>query len=74
MLLTFVMHSVLHPLIECCFIPEIRQTLESACKFLLCCKKRMESTEVSTVIEEKETGCCDVCRLAFSGSDSLNNT
>ena len=80
--LTFVMHSVLHPLIEGCFIPEIRQTLESAFKFLLCCKKRRDkvfemtemSTEASMIIDEKKTGCCDVCRLAFSGSDSFNNT
>ena len=69
--LTFVMHSVLHPLIEGCFLPEIRQSFKAVFKPLLCCKSRKENLELSAetfTSNEKETRCCDVCIYAIGGS------
>ena len=79
--LTFVMHSILHPLIEGCFIPEIQRTFVAAFKLLLCkClrKRRQDEMELTSMTEtsaqeEKESNCCAVCGYAVGGSDSLDD-
>ena len=69
MLISFMMHSVLHPLIEGCFIPEIKMTFKTALCISYLQKHRRKqrrrhsiaTSEMGIVEDEQLQGCRKQC-------------
>ena len=71
---TFSMHSVLHPLIEGCFIPEMKHAFKAIIRAVLCRRKEERHfLDSVTSSEESSHGCCELCGFATVtvGSDEL---
>ena len=83
--LFFLMHSMLHPLIEGCFIPEVKSTFKTILGVSLCKKliKRLNTNhgidaKANFEIEDPEETscgriCCDACSVAVL-FDSFNSS
>lgn len=82
--LCLILHSVLHPLMEGCFIPEIKRTFKNVlgitCCEKNCKKKRKDGPNKDSTVNEDNTlddgsvSCWDICSLAVLPANPVSST